>query len=72
VADGDSGEPEGRTAEYCAGAQNSALPASSAGNALSLAFSYFANGNVSTITNNLNSARTETITYDNLNRVAIE
>jgi len=38
--------------------------ASSGGNALNLTFGYYANGNVQTITNNLNTDRTETITYD--------
>jgi RHS repeat-associated protein len=43
---------------------------SSGGNALNLTFAYFANGNVETITNNLNSNRTESLTYDNLNRIS--
>jgi RHS repeat-associated protein len=40
------------------------------GTALNLAFSYFANGNVSTVTNNRDTSRTQTLTYDNLNRLA--
>jgi RHS repeat-associated protein len=40
------------------------------GTALNLAFSYFANGSVSTVTNNRDTSRTQTFTYDNLNRVA--
>jgi RHS repeat-associated protein len=39
------------------------------GTALNLAFSYFANANVSTVTNNRDTSRTQTFTYDNLNRV---
>jgi RHS repeat-associated protein len=40
------------------------------GTALNLAFTYFANGNVSTVTNNRDTSRTQTFTYDNLNRIA--
>lgn len=40
------------------------------GTALNLAFSYFGNGSVSTVTNNWDTSRTQTFTYDNLNRVA--
>jgi RHS repeat-associated protein len=40
------------------------------GTALNLAFNYFGNGNVSTVTNNRDTSRTQTFTYDNLNRVA--
>jgi YD repeat-containing protein len=43
---------------------------SSAANALNLSFSYYANGNVETISNNLNTSRTESFTYDDLNRVS--
>ncbi|MGA3324107.1 MAG: RHS repeat-associated core domain-containing protein [Terriglobia bacterium] len=43
---------------------------SSAGSALNLTFGYYANANVETITNNLNTGRTQTFTYDNLNRLA--
>jgi len=60
---------------YAATYTNRLLPytvtaSSSAGSALNLTFGYYANGNVQTITNNLNSARTQSFTYDNLNRVA--
>jgi len=47
-----------------------ATASSSAGNALNLTFGYYANGNVETATNNLNTARTQTFTYDNLNRLS--
>jgi len=47
-----------------------ATATSSGGNALNLNFGYYANDNVQTITNNLNTARTQTYTYDNLNRLA--
>ncbi len=42
------------------------------GTTLNLAYSYFANGNVNLITNNRSGAggRSQTLTYDNLNRVA--
>ncbi len=70
---GESGSFGGIT--YAATYTNRLLPytataTSSAANALNLAFAYYANGNVETITNNLNTVRTESFTYDNLNRVA--
>jgi RHS repeat-associated protein len=70
---GESGSFGGIT--YAATYTNRLLPytvtaASSAANALNLTFAYYANGNVETITNNLNTVRTESFTYDNLNRVA--
>jgi RHS repeat-associated protein len=70
---GESGSFGGIT--YAATYTNRLLPytataTSSGGNALNLTFAYYANGNVETITNNLNTARTQTFTYDNLNRVA--
>ena len=43
---------------------------SSAGTAFSLGFSYLGNLNVSTITNNRDTGRTETFTYDELNRLS--
>ncbi len=44
----------------------------SGGSTLNLAYSYFGNGNVNVITNNRSGAggRSQTLTYDNLNRVA--
>jgi hypothetical protein len=48
-----------------------ALTASSAnGTALSLSYTYFANGNVNVETNGRDSGRTATYTYDALNRVS--
>jgi RHS repeat-associated protein len=70
---GESGSFGGIT--YAATYTNRLLPytvtaTSAAANALNLTFGYYANGNVETITNNLNTVRTESFTYDNLNRVA--
>jgi len=70
---GESGSFGGIT--YAATYTNRMLPytvsaTSSAGSALNLTFGYYANRNVETITNNLNTARTQTFTYDNLNRLA--
>jgi len=49
----------------------SAISASSASSTvLSLGYSYFANANVSTITNNRNTNRSQSFTYDSLNRIA--
>src|SRR2546422_676462 len=50
-------------------APTSVVASSSAGTALSLGFSYLGNLNVSTITNNRDTGRTETFTYDELNRL---
>ncbi|MCJ7501600.1 MAG: hypothetical protein MUP80_00880, partial [Acidobacteriia bacterium] len=60
---------------WSASYNNRLLPTSFAatstnGTALNLAFSYFANGNVSAVTNNRDTSRTQTFTYDNLDRLA--
>jgi len=59
---------------YSVGYNNRLMPSSisassSNGTALSLLYGYFPNGNVQTITNNLNSGRTATYAYDSLNRI---
>src|SRR3989441_6648834 len=64
-----SGTLRGGTASYSY--NDPLLPASSTasssnGTVLNLSYSYFADANVSTVTNNLNTNRTETVTYDNL------
>jgi RHS repeat-associated protein len=59
---------------YSVSFNNRLLPsmiyAHTASDKLKLEFGYFSNGNVQTITNDLNSARTLSFTYDNLNRLA--
>ena len=59
---------------YGLGYNNRLLPSSisatsTIGTALSLAYSYFPNGNVQTITNSRDSGRTTTYGYDSLNRI---
>jgi RHS repeat-associated protein len=70
---GESGSFGGIT--YAATYTNRMLPytltaSSSAGNALNLTFAWYANASVETIANNLNTARTQSFTYDKLNRIS--
>jgi RHS repeat-associated protein len=73
VVEGQTGTFSGIT--LSAGYNNRLLPTSltatsTNGTAMNLGFSYFANGNVQTVTNNRNTNRTESVTYDSLNRVS--
>jgi RHS repeat-associated protein len=49
---------------------NTLTATSQNGTAANFAFGYFANGSVQTVTNNRNTNRTETLTYDSLNRLS--